>query len=113
LSGHLQRALSRARAYEEQRQVALAPQRSILGPTDLPAGLAVRYEPAGAPSLEVGGDWYDVVELPEGRRAVVGEVGRGLSAAAVMGQLRSAGGHCCWRTPARLRSSAPSTSSAP
>ena len=28
-------------------------------------------------SLEVGGDWYGVVELPEGRRAVVGEVGRG------------------------------------
>ena len=79
-------------AYEEQRQVALALQRSILGPTDLPAGLAVRYEPAGA-SLEVGGDWYNVVELPEGRRAVVvGDVaGRGLPAAAIMGQLRSAG----------------------
>lgn len=92
LSAHLQRALTRARAYEEQRQVALALQRSILGPTDLPAGLAVRYEPAGA-SLEVGGDWYDVVELPEGRRAVVvGDVaGRGLPAAAIMGQLRSAG----------------------
>ncbi len=56
--------------------MALAPQRSILGPTDLPAGLTVRYEPAGA-SLEVGGDSYDVVELPEGQRAVVGEVGRG------------------------------------
>jgi hypothetical protein len=71
LSGHLQRALSRARAHEEPRQVALAPQRSILGPTNLPAGLAVRYEPAGA-SLEVGSDSYDVVELPEGQRAVVG-----------------------------------------
>ena len=56
--------------------MALAPQRSILGPTDLPAGLTVRYEPAGA-SLEVGGDSYDVVELPEGQCAVVGEVGRG------------------------------------
>ena len=56
--------------------MALAPQRSILGPTDLPTGLAVRYGPASA-SLEVGGDWYGVVELPEGRRAVVGEVGRG------------------------------------
>ena len=51
--------------------MALAPQRSILGPTNLPAGLAVRYEPAGA-SLEVGSDSYDVVELPEGQRAVVG-----------------------------------------
>ncbi len=82
--------------------MALAPQRSSLGPTDLPAGLAVWYEPAAA-SLEVGSDWYDVVELPEGRRAVVGEVGRGLPAAAVTGQLRSAGGHCCWRTPGPAR----------
>jgi PAS domain S-box-containing protein len=92
LCAHLQRALTRSRAYEEQRQVALTLQRSILGPTDLPAGLAVRYEPAGA-ALEVGGDWYDVVELPEGRCAVVvGDVpGRGLAAATVMGQLRSAG----------------------
>ena len=92
LSGHLQRALIRARAYEDQRQVALALQRSILGPTDLPPGLAVHYEPASA-TLEVGGDWYDVIELPQGRRAVVvGDVaGHGLTAAAVMGQLRSAG----------------------
>ncbi len=92
LCAHLQRALTRSRAYEEQRQVALTLQRSILGPTDLPAGLAVRYKPAGA-ALEVGGDWYDVVELPGGRCAVVvGDVpGRGLAAATVMGQLRSAG----------------------
>jgi PAS domain S-box-containing protein len=92
LSGHLQRALTQARAYEEQRQVALALQRAILGPTDLPAGLAVHYEPASA-TLEVGGDWYDVIELPRGQCAVVvGDVaGHGLSAAAVMGQLRSAG----------------------
>jgi serine phosphatase RsbU (regulator of sigma subunit) len=42
--------------------------------------------------LEVGGDWYDVVDLPGGRIGlVVGDcVGRGLPAAAVMGQLRSA-----------------------
>jgi PAS domain S-box-containing protein len=92
LCAHLQRALTRSRAYEEQRQVALTLQRAILGPADLPAGLAVRYEPAGA-ALEVGGDWYDVVELPAGRYAVVvGDVpGRGLAAATVMGQLRSAG----------------------
>ena len=46
--------------------------------------------PAG--TLEVGGDWYDVVDLPGGRYGVVvGDVvGRGLAAAAVMGQLRSA-----------------------
>ncbi|SCE24680.1 PAS domain S-box-containing protein [Streptomyces sp. DvalAA-14] len=91
LTGHMQRALSRARAYDEQRQVAVALQRAILGPTVLPAAFAVRYEPASS-TLEVGGDWYDVVELPDGRYGVVvGDVvGRGLVAAAVMGQLRSA-----------------------
>ncbi|MDQ4103009.1 MAG: SpoIIE family protein phosphatase, partial [Actinomycetota bacterium] len=85
-------ALARARAYDEQRTVALALQRSLLGPTDLPAGLAARYEPA-SDTLEVGGDWYDVIALPDGRiGVVVGDVvGRGLPAAAVMGQLRSAG----------------------
>ena len=72
--------------------VAVTLQRAVLGPTSLPAGFAVRYEPATG-TLEVGGDWYDVVDLPGGRYGVVvGDVvGRGLAAAAVMGQLRSAG----------------------
>jgi PAS domain S-box-containing protein len=92
LCDYLQRVLARARAYDEQRTVALALQRSILGPTDLPAGFAARYEPA-SDTLEVGGDWYDVIALPNGGiGVVVGDVvGRGLPAAAVMGQLRSAG----------------------
>ncbi|WP_329172446.1 SpoIIE family protein phosphatase [Streptomyces sp. NBC_01477] len=91
LTGHLQSALSRCRAYDEQRQVALALQRAILGPSDLPPAFAVRYEPASS-TLEVGGDWYDVVPLPEGRYGiVVGDVvGSGLPAATTMGQLRSA-----------------------
>jgi serine phosphatase RsbU (regulator of sigma subunit) len=72
--------------------VAVTLQRAVLGPTSLPAGFAVHYEPATG-TLEVGGDWYDVVDLPDGRHGVVvGDVvGRGLAAAAVMGQLRSAG----------------------
>jgi PAS domain S-box-containing protein len=84
-------AMHRAHLFDEQNKVALALQRSILGPSELPSGFAVRYEPAGRP-LEVGGDWYDVVELDGGRiGVVVGDcVGRGLSAAVVMGQLRSA-----------------------
>ncbi|MFF2554920.1 SpoIIE family protein phosphatase [Nocardia sp. NPDC058058] len=91
LTGHFQRALARARALEEQRQIALALQRAILGPLDLPVGFAVRYEPSTA-TLEVGGDWYDVVELPHSRFGlVVGDVvGHGLAAATAMGQLRSA-----------------------
>jgi serine phosphatase RsbU (regulator of sigma subunit) len=72
-------------------EVAVTLQRAVLGPTALPEGFAVRYEPASG-TLEVGGDWYDVVDLPDGRHGVVvGDVvGRGLPAAAVMGQLRSA-----------------------
>ncbi|GHF21908.1 histidine kinase [Amycolatopsis deserti] len=91
LVAQLAQALGRARSYDEARAVALTLQHAILGPTDLPGGFAVRYEPAVRP-LEVGGDWYDVARLPDGRIAVVvGDcVGRGLAAASVMGQLRSA-----------------------
>ncbi|SDM62716.1 PAS domain S-box-containing protein [Allokutzneria albata] len=90
LSSHLAQALHRARDYERAREVALTLQHAILGPTDLPPGFAVRYQPAVQP-LEIGGDWYDVARLPDGRiGVVVGDcVGRGLEAAAVMGQLRS------------------------
>ena len=72
--------------------VAVTLQRAVLGPTALPPDFAVLYEPASG-TLEVGGDWYDVVDLPDGSYGVVvGDVvGRGLAAAAVMGQLRSAG----------------------
>ncbi|WP_225848930.1 SpoIIE family protein phosphatase [Streptomyces sp. HPF1205] len=91
LAGHLAQGLSRAHQIDQQRETALALQRAILGPADLPEGFAVRYEPAARP-LEVGGDWYDTVALPDGRIGiVVGDcVGRGLRAATVMGQLRSA-----------------------
>src|SRR3954471_7273888 len=52
---------------------------------------AVRYL-AGAEGVDVGGDFYDVIPLPSGRIGlVVGDVmGRGVRAAAVMGQLRAA-----------------------
>ncbi|MGK5447871.1 SpoIIE family protein phosphatase [Streptomyces radiopugnans] len=91
LAGHLAQGLVRTHQIDQQRETAITLQRAILGPSRLPDGFAVRYEPATRP-LEVGGDWYDTVELPDGRIGiVVGDcVGRGLEAAAVMGQLRSA-----------------------
>ncbi|MER5854724.1 SpoIIE family protein phosphatase [Streptomyces sp900105245] len=91
LAGRLAQGLVRAHQMDEQRHTALALQRAILGPARLPKGFAVRYEPA-TPPLEVGGDWYDTVPLPDGRIGIiVGDcVGRGLEAASVMGQLRSA-----------------------
>ncbi len=91
LCAYFGQAVHRAQLFDDSRTVATALQRSILGPTAVPASVAVRYLPAVAP-LEVGGDWYDVVELDDERLGlVVGDcTGRGLSAAATMGQLRSA-----------------------
>ncbi len=91
VAGRLGQGLQRVHQLDQQRETALALQHSILGPADLPAGFAVRYQPASRP-LQVGGDWYDVVALDDGRIAlVVGDcVGHDLAAATVMGQLRSA-----------------------
>lgn len=81
------------RANARDREVALALQEAML-PAPMPVGhhrAAVRYRPAVG-TLNVCGDWYDLVDLPGDRIAVaVGDVvGHGLSAACVMGQLRSA-----------------------
>ncbi|WP_264068978.1 SpoIIE family protein phosphatase [Mycolicibacterium komossense] len=91
LAGRLGQGLQRVYQLDEQRETAVALQHAMLGPARLPEGFAVRYRPASRP-LQVGGDWYDVVELDDGRVAlIVGDcVGHGLAAATVMGQLRSA-----------------------
>ncbi len=78
----------------EEREIAVGLQRALL-PRSLvvpPRVLcAARYD-AGSDVLEVGGDWYDAFVLEDGRVAVtIGDVvGHGLSAAAAMGQLRTA-----------------------
>jgi PAS domain S-box-containing protein len=52
--------------------------------------LAARFEPGGA-GVEVGGDWYDVLEIGGSIGLAIGDVaGRGVQAAAVMSQLRNA-----------------------
>lgn len=91
LAGRLGQSLQRVHQVDQQRETALALQHAILGPAQLPSGFAVRYQAASRP-LQVGGDWYDIVDLEDGRIAlIVGDcVGHGLSAAAVMGQVRSA-----------------------
>jgi PAS domain S-box-containing protein len=90
LVGHLGLAIQHVRQFETARETSLTLQHAMLAPTELPPGFAVRYEPAVSP-LEIGGDWYDVLRLGDHRIGIiVGDcVGRGLSAAAVMGQLRS------------------------
>ncbi|WP_307787059.1 SpoIIE family protein phosphatase [Mycolicibacterium mengxianglii] len=91
LAGRLGQGLQRVHQIDQQRETALALQHAMLGPARLPNGIAMRYQPASSP-LQVGGDWYDVVDLDDGRIAlIVGDcVGHGLAAATVMGQLRSA-----------------------
>jgi PAS domain S-box-containing protein len=90
LVGHLSLALQHVRQFEIARETSLTLQRSMLPPSDLPAGFAVRYEPA-VPPLEIGGDFYDVLPLADNCIGIsIGDcVGRGLPAAAVMGQLRA------------------------
>jgi PAS domain S-box-containing protein len=90
LVGHLGLAIQHVRQFEAARETSLTLQHAMLAPTKLPPGFAVRYEPA-VPPLEIGGDWYDVLPVGEHRIGIiVGDcVGRGLSAAAVMGQLRA------------------------
>jgi GAF domain-containing protein/anti-sigma regulatory factor (Ser/Thr protein kinase) len=78
-------------ALEREHRGAVALQRSLL-PERLPdipgVDAAARYLPARD---EVGGDWYDVIELPRGLVGVaIGDVaGHGVRAAALMGQLRT------------------------
>jgi serine phosphatase RsbU (regulator of sigma subunit)/anti-sigma regulatory factor (Ser/Thr protein kinase) len=91
LAGRLGQGLQRVHQVDQQRETALALQHAILGPAQLPRGFSVRYQAASRP-LQVGGDWYDIVDLEDGRIGfVVGDcVGHGLAAATVMGQVRSA-----------------------
>jgi len=94
LAGQAAQALDRARRFESERRIAETLQQSVL-PASLPSvpglQLAGRYLP-GTAELEVGGDWYDAIPLSNGRFGlVVGDVvGKGVRAAATMGQLRNA-----------------------
>ena len=88
---HLSREEARARRTHE---IAEALQRSLL-PDRIPQipdlALAARYVPATA-DMEVGGDWYDVIQIRDGLIGLaIGDVaGHGPQAAATMGQLRMA-----------------------
>jgi serine phosphatase RsbU (regulator of sigma subunit) len=83
------------RARRQEHQTAEQLQRSLLS-GELPgaSGLAIDvFYRAAVTGTEVGGDWYDAFWLTEGATValVVGDVvGRGITAAAAMGQLRSA-----------------------
>ncbi|MFJ7589040.1 SpoIIE family protein phosphatase [Streptomyces sp. NPDC097617] len=94
LAGLIAQALARARRYDSEAALARGLQSALL-PHRLPVREHVatvgRYLP-GTLGMDVGGDWYDVVETGSGLLAlVIGDVqGHGVAAAAMMGQLRSA-----------------------
>jgi serine phosphatase RsbU (regulator of sigma subunit)/anti-sigma regulatory factor (Ser/Thr protein kinase) len=87
-------AMDNARLYRQERETAVELQNSLL-PASPPhiaeLEIAFTYLP-GAQGTQVGGDWFDVIPLAGGRVAlVIGDVmGRGIRAAAIMGQLRTA-----------------------
>ncbi|WP_425558661.1 PAS domain S-box protein [Kitasatospora albolonga] len=85
--------LELTRLYQQQRHIALTLQRSLMGQSpDIPGMRTASRYLASTEGAGVGGDWFDLVPLGAGRIGIiVGDVmGRGLEAAAVMGQLRSA-----------------------
>jgi serine phosphatase RsbU (regulator of sigma subunit)/anti-sigma regulatory factor (Ser/Thr protein kinase) len=90
---HAALAIDNARL-SEQRAVTEIMQRSLL-PDALPQvpglRLSAKYLPAGS-ALGIGGDWYDVFQLPNGHLAfIIGDVvGRGVLAASVMAEIRTA-----------------------
>ncbi|SEN80233.1 PAS domain S-box-containing protein [Actinacidiphila rubida] len=93
LVGRAALSLDNARRYRRERSAALALQRELL-PRELSGGpgveVASRYLPSDLHE-GVGGDWFDVVPLPDARVGlVIGDVvGHGIGAAALMGQLRT------------------------
>jgi serine phosphatase RsbU (regulator of sigma subunit)/anti-sigma regulatory factor (Ser/Thr protein kinase) len=87
-------ALRRGIAFQAERSTSEQLQRSLM-PHSLPdvdgLALGAHYQPGGL-NVDVGGDWYDVVPLSDGSVVVsLGDVmGKGISAAIVMSELRAA-----------------------
>ncbi len=94
MTGLLGSAVERVELARRRQALARSLQKRLL-PAALPAlprlATTARHRPSSA-IAEVGGDWYDVIELPDGRVALVlGDVeGHSIESPAVMGQLRGA-----------------------
>ncbi|MBN0042591.1 SpoIIE family protein phosphatase [Streptomyces actuosus] len=93
LAGLIAHAMEKAQRYDTEAALARGLQRALLPrrlATHPQVEAAGRYLP-GTEGMDVGGDWYDVVEAGDGLALVIGDVqGHGVQAAATMGQLRSA-----------------------
>jgi PAS domain S-box-containing protein len=86
-------AVERARLYGREHRVAATLQGALLPALPQIPGMRIdAVYRAATPESEVGGDWYDVFRLPDGRVTLtVGDVaGHGLGAAVLMGEMRHA-----------------------
>ncbi len=96
-------AIDNARAFQQARHIAEAFQQALLPPSlpKVPEFAFDAYYAASDDEARVGGDWYDAVELLDGRIAVsIGDVtGRGLQAAIVMSKVRQAIGTLALSNP--------------
>jgi serine phosphatase RsbU (regulator of sigma subunit)/anti-sigma regulatory factor (Ser/Thr protein kinase) len=94
LAAQVTQAMKRALKFQVQQTTSELLQRSLM-PESIPEltdlAMGAYYEPGGS-GVDVGGDWYDVLALSDGRVVVaLGDVmGKGVPAAIVMGQVRSA-----------------------
>ncbi|HZG03064.1 MAG TPA: SpoIIE family protein phosphatase [Streptomyces sp.] len=93
IAGLIAQALDRARLYDTKHQLARRLQAGLL-PRTLPRvpglDVASRYLPASH-GMEIGGDFYDLIRLGPAVAAAIGDVqGHNVTAAALMGQVRTA-----------------------
>jgi serine phosphatase RsbU (regulator of sigma subunit)/DNA-binding NarL/FixJ family response regulator/anti-sigma regulatory factor (Ser/Thr protein kinase) len=86
--------LENAQLYEAEHRIAATLQHSLLprSTPQVPGTVVASRYLAGTTEVEVGGDWYDVIPVSDGDVVlVIGDVvGKGVAAAATMGQLRNA-----------------------
>lgn len=85
--------IERARLFDRERRIAATLQEDLMPDTlpDVPGIAIATHFRSGGRGTQVGGDWYDALPLPGGRLGIViGDVaGRGVAAAARMGELRA------------------------
>jgi PAS domain S-box-containing protein len=95
-------AMDNVRLYQQEHTVADTLQRSLLPEIpEIPGILAAAHYVSASTAADVGGDFYDLLRLPDGSVGlVIGDVvGHDIAAAAAMGHLRGLIRACVWDAP--------------
>ncbi|MGY1744695.1 SpoIIE family protein phosphatase [Blastococcus sp. SYSU D00695] len=95
-------AMDNVRLYQQEHAVADTLQRSLLPQLpEIPGTTAAAHYVSASTAADVGGDFYDLLHLPDGSVGlVIGDVvGHDLAAAAAMGHLRGLIRACVWDAP--------------